>query len=201
MIALVAYGGGETSTVAAVLLYRIISFWAFLPVGWLVWGGSHIAEPPSRPARPHQGGGPRGATRRNFPTGRVLGGARMMGDVRRNRRSRATIATFAVIVVTGGAAGGLRRRSQRARHSHDSVCFRVYPEALAAVHHHGQFAGTRYLPPRALIVVKHRTGVPDALVDAARVATCLVAFTGHFLPPASSSAGLRAASRAGSRSS
>ncbi len=39
VIALVAYGGGETSTVAAVLLYRIISFWAFLPVGWLVWGG------------------------------------------------------------------------------------------------------------------------------------------------------------------
>jgi len=39
VIALVAFGGGETSTVAAVLLYRIISFWAFLPVGWLVWGG------------------------------------------------------------------------------------------------------------------------------------------------------------------
>jgi len=39
MIALVAYGGGQVSTVAAVILYRIVSFWAFLPVGWLVWGG------------------------------------------------------------------------------------------------------------------------------------------------------------------
>jgi uncharacterized protein (TIRG00374 family) len=37
-IALVAYGGIELTTVAAVLLYRIISFWGFLPVGWAGWG-------------------------------------------------------------------------------------------------------------------------------------------------------------------
>ncbi|MDE3085818.1 MAG: UPF0104 family protein [Acidobacteriota bacterium] len=37
-IALVAFGGAETSTVAAVLLYRIISFWGELPVGYAVWG-------------------------------------------------------------------------------------------------------------------------------------------------------------------
>lgn len=37
-VALVAFGGVQTSTVAAVILYRIISFWGFLPVGWLVWG-------------------------------------------------------------------------------------------------------------------------------------------------------------------
>jgi hypothetical protein len=36
-IALVAFGGGETQTVAAVLLYRIISFWGELPVGWATW--------------------------------------------------------------------------------------------------------------------------------------------------------------------
>ena len=36
-IALVAYGGGQASTVGAVLLYRIISFWAFLPIGWLAY--------------------------------------------------------------------------------------------------------------------------------------------------------------------
>ncbi|MGH9208376.1 MAG: lysylphosphatidylglycerol synthase transmembrane domain-containing protein, partial [Acidimicrobiales bacterium] len=38
-IALVAYGGSEASTVAAVLLYRVISFWGSLPVGWLAWAG------------------------------------------------------------------------------------------------------------------------------------------------------------------
>ncbi|MGH9065005.1 MAG: lysylphosphatidylglycerol synthase transmembrane domain-containing protein [Acidimicrobiales bacterium] len=36
-IALVAFGGARPSTVAAVLLYRIVSFWAALPVGWGVW--------------------------------------------------------------------------------------------------------------------------------------------------------------------
>jgi len=37
-IALVAYGGGESATVAAVLLYRLMSFWALLPVGYIGWG-------------------------------------------------------------------------------------------------------------------------------------------------------------------
>jgi putative heme transporter len=36
-VALVAFGGAEVSTVAAVLVYRIVSFWGFLPVGWLSW--------------------------------------------------------------------------------------------------------------------------------------------------------------------
>jgi uncharacterized membrane protein YbhN (UPF0104 family) len=36
-IALVAFGGGKESTVAAVLLYRIISFWAAVPMGWASW--------------------------------------------------------------------------------------------------------------------------------------------------------------------
>jgi putative heme transporter len=36
-IALVAYGGGTESTVAAVVLYRLISFWGLLAVGWLAW--------------------------------------------------------------------------------------------------------------------------------------------------------------------
>ncbi len=37
VIGLVAFGGGQASTVAAVLLYRLLSFWALLPVGWLAW--------------------------------------------------------------------------------------------------------------------------------------------------------------------
>jgi uncharacterized protein (TIRG00374 family) len=36
-IALVAFGGSEASTVAAVLLYRIFNFWITLPVGWGAW--------------------------------------------------------------------------------------------------------------------------------------------------------------------
>lgn len=37
-IALVAFGGARTSTVEAVVIYRLISFWAELPVGWLTIG-------------------------------------------------------------------------------------------------------------------------------------------------------------------
>jgi uncharacterized protein (TIRG00374 family) len=37
-IALVAFGGAAPSTVVAVLLYRILSFWLALPVGWGAWG-------------------------------------------------------------------------------------------------------------------------------------------------------------------
>jgi uncharacterized protein (TIRG00374 family) len=36
-VALVAFGGQEYSTVAAVFLYRVISFWGELPVGWFAW--------------------------------------------------------------------------------------------------------------------------------------------------------------------
>ena len=37
-LALVAFGGSETSTAYAVLLYRVISFWLILAVGWIFIG-------------------------------------------------------------------------------------------------------------------------------------------------------------------
>jgi hypothetical protein len=37
-IALVAFGGSEVTTVDAVLMYRFISFWLILVIGWLLWG-------------------------------------------------------------------------------------------------------------------------------------------------------------------
>lgn len=36
-VALVTFGGGEESTVAAVLLYRLVSYWLMLAVGWVAW--------------------------------------------------------------------------------------------------------------------------------------------------------------------
>jgi uncharacterized membrane protein YbhN (UPF0104 family) len=41
-VALVAYGGSTASTVAAVVLYRILSFWIPMPLGWLSWGGFRV---------------------------------------------------------------------------------------------------------------------------------------------------------------
>jgi putative heme transporter len=37
-VALVAFGGAETSTADAVLLYRVVSFWMILAIGWLFVG-------------------------------------------------------------------------------------------------------------------------------------------------------------------
>jgi putative heme transporter len=37
-IALVAFGGARVTTVDAVLMYRIISFWLVLVIGWALWG-------------------------------------------------------------------------------------------------------------------------------------------------------------------
>jgi hypothetical protein len=36
-LALVAFGGAQTITLAAVLLYRMISYWACIPLGALTW--------------------------------------------------------------------------------------------------------------------------------------------------------------------
>lgn len=37
-IALVALGGDVVSTAVAVLVYRVMSYWTELPIGWAVWG-------------------------------------------------------------------------------------------------------------------------------------------------------------------
>jgi uncharacterized protein (TIRG00374 family) len=59
-LALVAFGGGRAGTVAAVLLYRVISFWAPLPVG----GACYLVLRTSR-ARAH---------RPRVPTGELVAG-------------------------------------------------------------------------------------------------------------------------------
>jgi hypothetical protein len=92
---------------------------------------------------------------------------------------KAKLVTVVAVAALAASLGGCTA-SRNALGTHDSACFRVYPEAISAVHRHGRFAGERYLPPRALIIELHNVQVPDALQDAARVATCLVAFRGRF---------------------
>lgn len=51
---LTAYGMPATTAVTVVLLYRLISFWALVPIGWGVWGWLELrARPADRPARHH----------------------------------------------------------------------------------------------------------------------------------------------------
>ena len=103
-------------------------------------------------------------------------------DLSRSGRARGmktALATLAAVLTLLATVSGCTS-SRNGLGTHDSACFRVLPEALAAVHDHGHLAGERYLPPRELIVSLHNVVVPDALKDASKVATCLVAFRGHF---------------------
>jgi uncharacterized protein (TIRG00374 family) len=43
-IALAQFGGAEAGTIAAVLLYRILSFWVELPVGWITWAALALVD-------------------------------------------------------------------------------------------------------------------------------------------------------------
>lgn len=49
-IGLVNFGGGTDATVAAVLLYRLVSFWMMLPIGWVAWGGLTVQARRARDA-------------------------------------------------------------------------------------------------------------------------------------------------------
>jgi putative heme transporter len=59
-VALVTFGGGGASTVAAVLLYRVISFWLVLPAGWaavagFAWTGRRRTVQAASPVGGHPG--------------------------------------------------------------------------------------------------------------------------------------------------
>ena len=68
-VALVTFGGAEESTVAAVLLYRLVSYWLMLAVGWVAWATLAVASrraPSELQDRP-------GATGPNHPAGSEAG--------------------------------------------------------------------------------------------------------------------------------
>lgn len=50
---LTAYGMPTVSALAVVLLYRIVSFWALVPLGWLVWMGIEAAQRRGVRSAPH----------------------------------------------------------------------------------------------------------------------------------------------------
>jgi len=97
------------------------------------------------------------------------------------RHLRNLLAAFGAVLAVAGLLGGCAA-PRNVLGTRDNACFRVLPEALAAVHDRGHLAGERYLPPRALIVEVHHVVVPKALENknTRKIATCLVAFKGHY---------------------
>ncbi len=162
-IALVAYGGLEASTVAAVLLYRVINFWASLPVGWLAWAGLALQNKRrggSDPARARGGDG-------------IV----MPGAGRRTGRTRAGTLIGALLglsVLTSACTGGHSSLGSTA-----SPCFKALPLAEGAVHHHGRLLGVRRVTPAAFgassrvrsILDQHKIG---------KSSVCVIAFQGPY---------------------
>jgi putative heme transporter len=70
-IAIVAYGGAAPATVVAVLLYRVLSFWLLLPIGWGAWAWlAWTARRRPWPTPAHGGGAdPRGPGRGDAGSG------------------------------------------------------------------------------------------------------------------------------------
>lgn len=51
-LALVAFGGEESVTLAAVLLYRLVTYWICIPLGGLAWLGLRVGPAPATRGRP-----------------------------------------------------------------------------------------------------------------------------------------------------
>ena len=57
-LALVAFGSTETTSLAAVLLYRLITYWLCIPVGALAWIALRATAPRQRASDPNTSGAP-----------------------------------------------------------------------------------------------------------------------------------------------
>ncbi len=157
-VALVAFGGAETSTAYAVLLYRLISFWFILLVGWLFIGQLALQVRRGRWPRQAMTSERRGGTGGLRHGGRhrrhVRHGGRHRRHVRRgpmtapptDGRLRAAArrvgAALAVLVV----AASLLTACSAARiglGTTDESCYLALPTAAKAVGRHAHLAGVR----------------------------------------------------------
>ena len=164
----------------AVLLYRIVSFWGYLPVGWLAWAGltwhnrrvdravRHSSLIPASDHGPRSLGlGPSAelseSTAYTWPYCRDRPGVRVMRsgvcssceedvmkEASRHSRHRAPLR----------AAGWLYGLSQRPRHTRQRL-FQGPSPKRSRLFTPARFQGERYLAPRALILDLHRVAVPN----------------------------------------
>ncbi len=125
-VALVAYGGAETSTVAAVFLYRIISFWGELPVGWFAWAWLARRRRRNAPATTTQLSAARPTRRRSSRREDIA--TRGLG-----RRGSLPLLSMAIVLgaTVAGTAGCSAARSGLGTSS--EVCFEAIPVGKAAL--------------------------------------------------------------------
>ncbi len=164
-VALVTFGGGAESTVAAVLLYRLVSFWMMLPIGWVSWAALALTgrRAPSAP-------GPGSRAVPALESGR-LG---LMHSFPGRRASAAALLLVALVVApacshTPGVSNGSV-----------SVCYRAIPVGKATVHERAaKLIGVHRVPVDSV-----RDHLPPALQAQLAAeddtSVCVMAFHGTF---------------------
>ena len=99
------------------------------------------------------------------------------------RRASRIASAFVALAVLGGSGLAGCTSARNGLGISDSQCFRILPQAQAAVGKSATFEGVRRLPGSALVKAidssKHHLMPPDA-VDVAHQTTCLVNYRGTF---------------------
>ena len=144
-VALVAFGGAETSTAAAVLLYRVISFWMILAIGWIFVGQLALQV--------RRGRWPRQAMASDVEAGPVAYAGRpvVVVDVGRRGRSgrrrviplRRRLVGPLVGLLVGASALGACSAARSGLGTTDESCYLALPTTAKAVGGHGHLAGVR----------------------------------------------------------
>ncbi len=207
IIGLVAFGGSETSTVAAVLLYRIFEFWLPLPIGWAAWGGLAWTRRQARGVGRHRGPG---AGRGKGPVSGSVSGS-VPGATPPSRAGAGSgmmvVRSGRLVVRSGRLVVRLGRSSRRptvrrigamllvcavvpllaactAEHASlgtgSSPCFLALPAAADAVGHRGHLDGVRLVPASSIHAHTRLRALLDRRAGGPVGDVCLVAYTGDF---------------------
>jgi len=141
VIALVAFGGAHDATVAAVLLYRVLSFWLLLPIGWICWAGLRRSDRLAGRGRGGTGGSaPARSGRRRLPR---------RGERRRRWRAPLVAAVVASVFGLGLTLGGCAAPRQ-VLGTPTNQCVRALPVAEAKVGGHARLVAVHLRPRRVL---------------------------------------------------
>ena len=185
-VALVAFGGAETSTAYAVLLYRVISFWMILVVGWVFIGELALQV--------RRGRWPRQALSTEVEAGPVAyetptPDAIARHDAGSGSAGRCRVKPVRVRTRVGALAAGLVLAASllascsSARTDSGTTadsCYLALPTAAKAVGGHGHLEGVRKYTLSNLHTIAPKLYGRLANDVSKKQAICIAGYSGHF---------------------
>ena len=131
-VALVAFGGAETSTAYAVLLYRIISFWMILVIGWLLIGQLALQVRRGRWSRQAMASEVEAGPEAYGAAVPAVRGAEVPSEAARS----APVGTSAAVVVVAASLLSACSAARSGLGTSDESCYLALPTAAKAVGGH-----------------------------------------------------------------